>query len=160
MMPDTPVRSPAPIVRRSAAARYQWDWWWRGVLVGGGLVLIGLLATASWLEPSRDGYGTHRQLGLPACSFMQMVGCRCPSCGMTTSWAYLMRGNVWGSLSVNTGGTLLGVIALVTGPWLLVSGLRGRWVGSPPHELVVIGMCVVMMLVILTDWLLRLYAVV
>ncbi len=75
---------------------------------------------------------------------------------MTTSWAYLMWGNVWGSLTVNAGGTVLGLAALVTGPWLLASGIRGRWVGRPPHEFVIIGICVTVTLVIITDWILRL----
>lgn len=74
---------------------------------------------------------------------------------MTTSWSYLTRGNVIGSLSVNTGGTLLGIVAAITGPWLLISGLQGRWFGPPPQDWVVIGASVVLTLVIAVDWIVR-----
>lgn len=135
---------------------WPFDWWLRAVMVSGGLVLIALLVTARMLEPDSAGFGTHRQLGLPPCSSQMMFGFRCPACGMTTSWAYLTRGNVLASLAVNSGGTMLGIVAMLTGPWLLASGVRGRWVGRPPHEYVMIGSCITVTLVIVTDWVLRL----
>jgi hypothetical protein len=124
-------------------------------MVAAGLLLVSLLVTARMLEPSPSGLGTHRQLGLPPCDFLSAYGKRCPACGMTTSWSYLTRGNVIGSLSVNTGGTLLGIVAAITGPWLLISGLQGRWFGPPPQDWVVIGASVVLTLVIAVDWIVR-----
>ena len=76
---------------------------------------------------------------------------------MTTSWSYLTRGNLIGSLSVNAGGTLLGLVAVITGPWLVLSGLKGRWIGRPPKDWVVIGASVVLTLVIAVDWIVRVY---
>jgi hypothetical protein len=32
--------------------------------------------------------GTHEQLGLPPCRFLAFTGFPCPSCGLTTSFAY------------------------------------------------------------------------
>jgi hypothetical protein len=130
--------------------------WLRLLMIGGGGVLVTLLIVARLLQPSADGFGTHQQLGLPPCSSQQLFGFRCPACGMTTSWAHLTRGQVWSSLSVNAGGTLLGIAAAVCGPWLMLSGMRGRWFGNPPHEMVVLGICLTVAGVILVDWMCRL----
>lgn len=157
MEPTSPVPFAAPSNAVEPAPRaWPFDAWLRGVMIFGGLTLIILLVVARTLQPDAAGLGTHQQLGLPPCSSLAMFGFRCPACGMTTSWAYLTRGNVWGSLTVNAGGTMLGLVALVTGPWLLASGIRGRWVGQPPHEFVTIGICITVTLVIITDWVLRL----
>jgi hypothetical protein len=105
--------------------------WQRVVLAAVGLVLLGLLITAATLPPSEHGMGTHQQLGLPPCSFVMFLGVRCPACGMTTSWAHLMRGQVIQSAYANTGGLMLGVLAALGAPWMLASGLRGRWLFGP-----------------------------
>ena len=58
----------------------------RGALVGISLALVGVFAVAAWLNPY-DELGrprrleTHRQLGLPACTFREVFGVPCPSCG-------------------------------------------------------------------------------
>lgn len=98
-----------------------------------GLALLALLATAAVLEPSRRGYGTHQQLGLPPCSVQVLFGIPCPSCGMTTSWSHAMRGDMVASAECNPGGLLLALMAMVSGPWFLVSGLRGRWWMAVPN---------------------------
>ncbi|WP_425616348.1 DUF2752 domain-containing protein [Anatilimnocola sp. NA78] len=105
--------------------------WQRAALLGVGLVLGGLLVTAAMLPPSQYGLGTHQSLGLPPCSFIVWFGIRCPACGMTTSWAHLMRGQVIQSAMANTGGCLLGMMAVLGTPWMLASGLRGRWLFGP-----------------------------
>ena len=132
-------------------------WYFRLPLVGGGIVLLGLLATAARLEPSSRGFGTHQQLGLAQCSMLSLTGgtMRCPSCGMTTSWSHMMRGQVLGALQSNVGGTLLAVAAMISGPWMLVSGLRGRWFLGCPHELLVAGIGVGIVMITVFDWVLR-----
>ena len=72
-----------------------------------------LLGTASQLNPSGTGLGTHQQLGLPPCSTRVLFGIRCPACGMTTSWSYFMHGNWRLSLQSNIGGFLLAVSACI-----------------------------------------------
>ena len=49
-------------------------------LLGGALFI--LLAIAVVLQPDRSGFGTHRQLGMPRCTFLVIFGYRCPSCGI------------------------------------------------------------------------------
>jgi hypothetical protein len=100
------------------------------MVVVAGLVL--LFGVAAWLNPyGPDGLpmamGTHKQLGLPECNFVRLTGMPCPSCGMTTSFALLMHGDIAGSLGANAVGTLLAICLLVAIPWSLVGAVRGRW---------------------------------
>jgi hypothetical protein len=129
----------------------------RLAMIAAGSVLIALLVTAWRLTPSPKGMGTHRQLGLPRCTFVELFDTRCPSCGMTTSWSHMMRGHVLSSFRANAGGALLALVALCCGPWLVVSGLRGRWTLVQPHEKVVLTVGVSIIVVTLTDWTLRLW---
>jgi len=131
--------------------------WLRIVMVVVGSVLIGLLATAASLSPDPNGLGTHHQLGLPMCSLRQLAGIRCPSCGMTTSWAHLTHGNVLMSFASNSGGALLAIASAIGGPWLVISGLRGRWLGGMPNEWWFAGASIVILVVTLADWGVRLY---
>jgi hypothetical protein len=131
-------------------------WFKRSVLIGFGLGLLALLATARRLEPDPHGFGTHEQLGLPPCTLKALVGIRCPSCGMTTSWAWVMRGRIDRALQANVGGVLLALLAAVAAPWVLLSGATGRWCGVSPNDWVLLGVCVAAMVVTLVDWVSRL----
>jgi hypothetical protein len=103
----------------------------RGTLLGLALGLVAVFAIAVWLDPY-DTQGqprrmeTHRQLGLPPCTFYMVTGLPCPSCGMTTSFALLLHGDVVNSLRANAVGTLLALFWLALIPWSLVSVLRRR----------------------------------
>ena len=101
--------------------------WQRGMLCGVGLILITLLIVAACLPPNPNGMGTHQSLGLPPCSFVLLFDMRCPACGMTTSWAHFVRGQIIQSAQANTGGMLLAMLAATLGPWMLASGFLGRW---------------------------------
>ena len=103
------------------------QWYVRITLVLAGLFMAGLLVTARNLTPDKDRMGTHQQLGLPECGFISMFGKPCPSCGMTTSWSHLTRGQIVQSFRANPGGLLLGIMAAVFAPFFLVSGAIGKW---------------------------------
>jgi hypothetical protein len=147
---------PAGLAMQAAFATPRLSWVERVVLAAAGSVLVGLLVTAALLTPDPAGLGTHRQLGLPRCTIVEWYGIRCPSCGMTTSWAYLVRGRLISALVANAGGTLLALVAMACGPWLIASGLWGRWLAGPPREGLTLGVGLVIVVVTLTQWTLRL----
>lgn len=103
----------------------------RGSLVGIAVGLLGVFTLAAIINPyepdgSARSMGTHTQIGLADCGFLRVTGVPCPSCGMTTSFALLMRGDVVNSVRANLAGTGLAVIGLVSIPWCLLSAWRGQ----------------------------------
>jgi len=130
------------------------------VRIGGLLLATAMLVPmgiATRLQPSRSGMGTHHQLGLPPCSMRLMFGMRCPSCGMTTSWAHLADGNLWAAAESNVGGASLAFFAA----WLVTIGMRTTWTGRFPSNGTLRRVTVVMIAiatVTLVDWLVRLVA--
>jgi hypothetical protein len=111
--------------------------WVRGTLVAMTVGLLAVFGIAIWLRPYDEAgrpltQATHRQLGLPPCTFYDKTGLPCPSCGMTTSFALLMHGDVWHSLRANWVGTLLAAFCLALIPWNLASAVRGKplWIWS------------------------------
>src|SRR5262249_60052634 len=105
--------------------------WVRGGLLALALGLVAVFAVAVWLDPY-DAQGrprrmeTHRQLGMPPCTFYTITGLPCPSCGMTTSFALLVRGDVVNSARANAVGTLLALFGAALVPWCVVAALTGR----------------------------------
>lgn len=68
---------------------------------------LAVLITAAVLTPSSVGHGTHTQLGLPPCGFLVYTGFPCPGCGLTTSFAHMIRFEVIGAFQSNPFGMLL-----------------------------------------------------
>jgi hypothetical protein len=131
--------------------------WTRGGLVAIALGLVVVFAIAIWLDPY-DAQGqprrmeTHRQLGMPPCTFYTLTGLPCPSCGMTTSFALLVRGDVINSLRANAVGTLLALFWLALIPWSLVTALRGRLVWIRSLERALTRTLIVFMTLLLLRW--------
>jgi hypothetical protein len=121
-----------------------------------GLGLLAALALAARLTPSDEGLGTHRQLGLPPCTVLELFHVRCPACGMTTAWAHTVRGQLVRAAEANCGGMLLAVLAILLAPWLLASAARGRWLGSAPSATLALTLMVCVIGVTLADWSVRL----
>ena len=116
-----------------------------GSLLGIALGLTALFAVAACLNPYRsDGSArrmeTHMQLGLPECTFKQATDLPCPSCGMTTSFALTMRGDLSDAVRANSVGVLLALTLLAAIPWCLASVLcrRTLFVQSAEQALMVI----------------------
>lgn len=90
------------------------------------LFLIAGFLLAANLSPSSRGYGTHQQLGLPPCSIQVLFGIPCPSCGMTTSFCWFVRGEVLNSARANLAGLYLATICALLIPWTAAICLFNR----------------------------------
>jgi hypothetical protein len=78
----------------------------KSVAVGLLAIACSVLAVALWLKPAACGYGTHTQLGLPPCAFLQVTHLPCPSCGLTTCFAFAIRFQFWKAFLANPFGLL------------------------------------------------------
>lgn len=104
----------------------------RAVTASGRLLAAGIavgclipLLIATQLRPSPDGLATHRELGLPSCAFLDRTGIPCPTCGMTTSWSWFVRGNLAASLYIQPMGTVLAILAVCcvqVGAYVAITG--------------------------------------
>jgi hypothetical protein len=129
--------------------------WARTALVGIAVGLSAVFGIAIWLDPYEENgsprrMGTHLQAGLPPCTFQVVTGLPCPSCGMTTSFALLVRGDVLNSLRANAVGTLLALFWLALIPWSLASAIARRyfWIITAERALLVAVMVFVGLLLI------------
>ncbi|XAM00488.1 DUF2752 domain-containing protein [Phycisphaeraceae bacterium D3-23] len=85
-----------------------------------------VLGLAAWMEPDSSGMGTHQQLGLPPCSFEQVTGLPCATCGCTTSFAHAAEGSLLTSLTTQPFGAVLAVMtamAVLISGWALVTNM-------------------------------------
>jgi hypothetical protein len=57
------------------------------LFVAVGIAIV--FAISALVAPSQVGHGTHLQLGLGQCTFLQATGWPCPMCGATTSFALM-----------------------------------------------------------------------
>lgn len=137
-------------------SRRRFNWWDRVGLALVGLALAGLLLLARALDPAPRGYGTHEQLGLPPCTILTVTGRRCPSCGMTTSFAHLVRGQVLEAIETNAAGALFGVVVMALVPWCWVSAWVGQPVGVRSVKPALTVLAAVLITVSLGSWSLRL----
>ena len=124
-----------------------------------GALLAGVFAVAFYLNPyDADGrprtMATHTQLGMPPCNFVILTGKPCPSCGMTTSFALLVRGDIGASLRANWAGTLIAVMWAITMVWAVASGIKGRALFIPRGrgELILTLSVGVVLVLMLTRW--------
>lgn len=110
-------------------------------LCGGLVALAGgaVLVTARGLPPNPSGLETHRALGLPPCGFLLYTRLLCPTCGMTTAFARMAHGDVFGAIRAQPAGAVLSILTLmgvVGGLMTLACGrvpnVRWEWLGTPP----------------------------
>jgi hypothetical protein len=141
---------PAPRRRRRLGL------WVRLALVAMALCWLGVFAVALRIDPYQDGKvwleETHRQLGLPECTFKSITKLPCPSCGMTSSFALLVRGDVWHALQANAVGTGLALLGGAFVPWALVSVVRGRWLWFRRIEDVFVRLTVLFLVAMFGRW--------
>jgi hypothetical protein len=126
------------------------------LLIAAGLIAV--FGLAIWLKPDARGMGTHRQLGLPPCTFLLVTRLPCPSCGMTTSFSHLVRGQVVESLQANPIGTLLAAFCMVMVPYCVVCGLWGRRLFIRDYEVFLSRVITVFLVLLFAGWGIRLGA--
>ncbi|MDW8361967.1 MAG: DUF2752 domain-containing protein [Myxococcales bacterium] len=123
-------RPPSPLGPRGGAERGA-DCASRGSLaslLGWSVLLLGPLAvltTAALLRPDPSGHGTHTQLGLPPCGFHVVTGLPCPGCGMTTSFAHMVRLEIVPAALANPFGVPLALLTAACVP-LALFGIARR----------------------------------
>lgn len=103
----------------------------RLIALGLSVGCLAVLAMAARLTPSPTGVGSHRALGLQSCVMLDRKGLPCPSCGMTTSFAWFARGDVAASFYVQPMGALLAAAAACS-VW---GGAYIALTGRPLHRL-------------------------
>lgn len=100
-----------------------------------------LLWFASWafitglslmVSPSKNGHGTHQQLGLPACPSVALFGRPCPSCGLTTSFAHSVRGEFVQAYHSNMFGPLIFLAFTVSALFCLAGYVKKEKFVLPP----------------------------
>jgi hypothetical protein len=88
-------------------------------------VNAGVLAIAQRVAPDASGVGTHLQLGLPPCGFLAFTGLPCPSCGLTTAFAHMVRLNLLDAAHVHPVGVALFMVVVVSLLTCGVAAARG-----------------------------------
>jgi hypothetical protein len=78
------------------------------------------------LRPEPSGLGTHRQLGLAACSWHVERGYVCPTCGVTTAFTLATQGRLIDAVATQPFGALL---AMAAGAAFWLAGWAA-WSGS------------------------------
>lgn len=131
-------------------------WPVRITLLAFAVVFAVVLVIAVRLNPYQGGQtltqATHRQLGLPACSFYSMTGIPCPSCGMTTSFALLVRGDVISSMRANWVGTSLATFCALFIPWSVASVVRRRALFIASIEITLTRLILAFLWLLLARW--------
>jgi len=120
-----------PIIYTPPVQRQSLTFVGRLVSLAVALAALAVLVIAVKLPPSPTGEGTHTGIGLQRCDFLATTGLPCPTCGMTTSFAWFVRANWVASFYVQPMGFAL---ALATGA-LFWAALYMTLTGSPLHRL-------------------------
>ena len=121
-------------------------------------ILLVLIGMASWLVPDPAGVGTHQQLGLPGCTMLTVFGVRCPACGMTTSWAHTLDGDLVSGIRASLSGVLMCLASLflmLAFTCFAISGRGYLGIRLSLFLLILLGSIVSISLV---EWLIRLAA--
>lgn len=146
------TQSEQPVGATPALAGYV-----RGCLLGIALGLTVIFGIAGYLKPYDEmgrpyTMATHQQLGLPECTFKHVTGMPCPSCGMSTSFSFLVRGDVWNSLRANAVGTLLAALCMAILPWSLACAIRNRPILIHAMETALLRLIIAFLVLMMLRW--------
>jgi len=126
-------------------------------LFAAALGLVGVLVVARCLKPDPRGFGTHVQLGLLPCAFERLTGRPCPTCGMTTAFAWFARGRLDRAWHANPAGSLLAPTCVVLIVWFLGSAALGRPLGCRSLERPLTLLVMATVAISLLAWTVRLF---
>ena len=155
MTDDEPRNEEEYLARRQHSRRLTWGV--RGGLLALVLLPLSVFAVALGLDPYQGGRvwleETHTQLGMPICSFRKHTGQPCPSCGMTSSFALFVRGDLLHSLQANAAGTFLAMLSALFVFWGLITAVQGRLLWLHTWERTAIWLVLAFVAVMLVRWL-------
>jgi hypothetical protein len=124
---------------------------WRTRLVAMAVLgaCIAIWCAAAYLKPAVAGIGTHQQLGMAPCSLITMTGYPCPTCGMTTAFAWAIRGKFLASFAAQPVGFLLAILTAITAVQAVYVLSRGKmwtlnWYRTTPFRLAAFSVAVVL----------------
>jgi hypothetical protein len=103
----------------------------RLIALGVAMGALSVLLVAAWMKPAPGGVGTHQQLGMRPCEFLERTKLPCAACGMTTSFAHLVRGDLPASLYAQPFGCLLAVATAMAVSIGLYAAVTGRAAYAP-----------------------------
>ncbi len=118
----TPRRGRGPVFGDDLVGQGDWTSFVTWLVLFSGPLAV--LITAATLTPSSAGHGTHTQLGLPPCGFLVYTGYPCPGCGLTTSFAHMIRLDLFGAFGANPFGILLFLCTALMVPLALYGMVR------------------------------------
>jgi hypothetical protein len=134
-----------PRLKIGRAARLAW--------AGVGMVCAAVLTIAAFLTPDPSGLGTHRQLlHLAPCSFVLTSGLPCPTCGMTTSFAWMMNGHPLAALTAQPAGAVLCLATMMLLFFSLWAGCSGNIVALNWARIGPVRLMLAIGLLILGGW--------
>jgi hypothetical protein len=136
-------------------AVHQFGWPMRCLLLLVAAGILGLLVLARKLEPDPRGFGTHTQLGMRPCSFLRMTGRLCPTCGMTTSFAWVARGRIDRSWQANPAGCVFALLSVPFSVWLVGSAVANRPAGFNSLSRPLVFVLVAAVALSVVTWLVR-----
>lgn len=116
------------------------------------LVCLGVLGVAAWLSPASEGHGTHTQLGMPACTWVQVMDKPCPTCGMTTSFTHAAEGSWGDSLAAQPFGAFLALMTAVIFWGATHQALTGSRIGSAAQGLLRRSVVAGFVVLVLAAW--------
>lgn len=91
---------------------------------------VGFVLFLANVQPDSRGYGTHEQFGMEPCGWVVQYGKPCPTCGVTTAGAHLVRMQLWQAVNAQPFGTGLGLFGMWLGTVAAWCLLRGRSYGD------------------------------
>jgi hypothetical protein len=99
-----------------------------GVFATLGMIAFGIACAVNPYSDSGTAltHGSHTQVGLPACGFYKVTSYPCPGCGLTTSFALIMRGDVESSLIANEAGVFVAGMSALSLLYFAYASTSGR----------------------------------